>query len=97
MNESMTLQKTGFHMDLKKPWQMYLKAVLFFCIGMLSLALLFLISQDWRVIGFACLSIWAFSRLYYFCFYVIEKYIDPSFKFSGLVSVIQYLLSRSKK
>lgn len=84
-------------MDLKKPWQMYLKAVLFFCIGMLSLALLFLISQDWRVIGFACLSIWAFCRLYYFCFYVIEKYIDPSFKFSGLVSVIQYLLRRRKK
>lgn len=26
------------------------------------------------------LMIWAFSRAYYFAFYVIEKYIDPGYK-----------------
>jgi len=31
--------------------------------------------------------------LYYFCFYVIEKYIDPSYRFDGLISVARYLLS----
>ena len=40
------------------------------------------------------LAIWSFCRLYYFAFYVIEKYIDPSFRFAGLFSVVRYFLQR---
>jgi len=83
-------------MDLKQPWTMYLKAFLFLIIGSISLGMLYLLAQDWRVFTLACLSIWAFSRLYYFCFYVIEKYIDSNYKFSGLTSVIQYFLRKRK-
>jgi len=44
-------------------------------------------------IGFK--AIWSFCRVYYFAFYVIERYIDPSFRFSGLISALRYL--RNKK
>ena len=44
-----------------------------------------------RDIALLLLAIWAFCRLYYFCFYVIEKYIDADFKFAGLWSVWVYL------
>lgn len=29
------------------------------------------------------IAVWSFCRLYYFGFYVIERYIDPSYRFSG--------------
>jgi ABC-type sugar transport system permease subunit len=43
----------------------------------------------------ACLmavAIWAFCRAYYFAFYVIEHYVDPSHRFAGLGSFIRYAL-----
>jgi hypothetical protein len=30
------------------------------------------------------LSIWSFARAYYFAFYVIEHYVDGSYRFAGL-------------
>jgi hypothetical protein len=30
------------------------------------------------------LVIWSFCRAYYFSFYVLERYVDPGFKFAGL-------------
>lgn len=41
--------------------------------------------RPWGAVLLA-LSIWGFCRAYYFAFYVIEKYVDPEFRFSGLLS-----------
>jgi len=41
--------------------------------------------------------IWSFCRAYYFAFYVIERYVDPRFKFSGLFSALKYLATRRGK
>ncbi len=38
------------------------------------------------------IAVWAFCRAYYFAFYVIEKYIDPRFRFDGLISVARYFV-----
>jgi hypothetical protein len=40
------------------------------------------------------LAIWGFCRFYYFAFYVIEKYVDPSYKFAGLISFVRYFFRR---
>jgi hypothetical protein len=42
-----------------------------------------------------CISAWAFCRFYYCAFYLIEHYVDPSYRFSGLRSFARsfYLLS----
>ncbi len=42
------------------------------------------------------LMVWAFARAYYFAFYVIGKYVDPQYRFSGLLSFLRYLLRRRK-
>jgi hypothetical protein len=42
------------------------------------------------------LTIWAFCRAYYFCFYVLEHYADSNFKYSGLLDLARYLLNRRK-
>ena len=80
--------------DLKDPRLMFLKAALFAVIGALCVAGLLVESFSWQRAAMLALAIWAFCRLYYFCFYVIEKYIDAKFKFAGLGSVIVYLWKR---
>lgn len=39
---------------------------------------------------------WSFCRAYYFAFYVLERYVDPGFKFSGLGAFVAYLVRRRK-
>ena len=80
--------------DLKDPRLMVLKAVLFLLIGVLACAGLLIENFSWSKLALLALAIWAFCRLYYFCFYVIEKYIDSEFKFAGLGSVLVYLWRR---
>jgi hypothetical protein len=41
-------------------------------------------------------AIWAFCRAYYFAFYVIEHYVDPAYRFSGLIDFFRYALSGNR-
>lgn len=82
--------------DLTSSAAIKLKGVLFLVIGLLAGALLWLDVQTWRTAILLAVCIWAFCRAYYFAFYVIEKYVDPSFKFSGLWSAVKYLMKRRK-
>jgi hypothetical protein len=49
---------------------------------------------SWKRLLLFSLAIWAFCRFYYFMFYVIEKYVDERYKFSGIGNFIVYLLKR---
>lgn len=80
--------------DLKDPRLMFLKAALFLVIGVLASAGILIENFSFTNLALLSLAIWAFCRLYYFCFYVIEKYIDADFKFAGLGSVVVYLWRR---
>ena len=73
---------------------MYLKAVLFLIAGTAAAAGILVESPSLRTACLLGLAIWSFCRLYYFAFYVIEKYIDPSYRFAGLSSFVLYLLSK---
>ncbi|MFY1828372.1 hypothetical protein ACN47A_20780 [Myxococcus fulvus] len=80
--------------DLQSHRWMWVKAILFVVIGLVSSAMLLMEVPDWRILLLLMLAIWAFCRAYYFAFYVLEKYIDPSFRFSGLTSVLRYLINK---
>jgi hypothetical protein len=71
---------------------MWLKAALFLIIGFTSAILIFVEAASLKVAVLLCLTIWAFCRAYYFAFYVIQHYIDPSYRFSGLLDFVRYLL-----
>jgi hypothetical protein len=82
--------------DLTGFASMKLKAALFVFIGLFS-GVLVVFAPDfaaWQRALFLVMCVWAFCRVYYFAFYVIEKYVDPSFKFSGLGSAVKYLLTK---
>lgn len=76
--------------DLQNPRWMYLKAILFLIAGIVAGGVLLFENPSWRNAFLLFIAIWSFCRLYYFLFYVIEKYIDSGYKFAGLGPVLIY-------
>jgi len=82
--------------DLKSEKLIVAKGLLFVLLGCASAALIVIESGAWwRRLMLLAVCIWAFCRAYYFAFYVLEHYVNGNFKFSGLMSAIRYLGSRS--
>lgn len=82
--------------DLKSARAIWLKGILFVLLGTTSAAMLLLESPTVRTALLLALAIWAFCRAYYFAFYVIEHYVDPTCRFSGLGSFVRYAFSKKK-
>ena len=82
--------------DLTDPRWIKFKGILFLIVGLLAAALLFLEAPTLKVATLLVIAVWCFCRAYYFAFYVIEKYVDRSFRFSGLWSAVRYLCSRRR-
>ena len=80
--------------DLKSKSAIYLKAILFLVIGVTSFVLLLAQNDTLQTALLLAALIWSFCRAYYFAFYVIEHYIDPSFRFAGLFAFLKYLFKR---
>lgn len=83
--------------DLKRPGLIYLKGFLFIIITVCGSAILFYRNPAWETALLLILICWASARTYYFMFYVIEKYVDSNYKFSGIISFIKYIISEKKK
>jgi hypothetical protein len=81
-------------MDIKNPKLLYLKGVLFVLAGLLASAGILVQAPSLRVAALLAVAIWSFARAYYFAFYVIEHYVDPSFRFTGLGSFVRYIWRR---
>ena len=76
--------------DLSNPVWIKLKGLLFLAIGIIAVVLLFVGDPRWQTGVLLFVAVWSFCRFYYFAFYVIEKYVDPKYKFSGLISFARY-------
>jgi len=82
--------------DLKSAKLIYLKGFLFLVVGLLSALGILLESPTLRTAFLLLIALWSFCRLYYFLFYVIEKYVDSEYKFAGLYSFLVYLLRKRR-
>jgi len=82
--------------DLTNSIWIKIKAGMFLGLGMPSSVLLVWEKPTLKVSLLLVLTVWSFCRLYYFAFYVIEHYLDPSYKFSGLLSFARYWASRER-
>lgn len=82
--------------DLKNPRWICFKGFLFLVTGALSAALILLESPTLRTAFLLATTIWAFCRLYYFLFTVIENYVDGDFRFAGIPAFLIYLLRKAK-
>lgn len=83
--------------DIKSAKLIIFKGFLFLFAGLLAAGGLLLENFSWRNAALLGIAIWSFCRFYYFAFYVIEKYVDPSYKFAGLGSFLLYWLQKKKR
>jgi hypothetical protein len=83
--------------DLTNPVWIKVKGFLFLLLGIVAATLILLEHPDWRLALLLAVSIWSFCRFYYFAFYVIEKYVDPGYRFAGLSSFVRYLIVESRR
>ena len=82
--------------DLKSRPLILAKGFLFLVVGTLAAVILLLQAPSLTVAAMLVISIWAYCRFYYFAFYVLEHYVDPRYRFAGLLSFVQYFL-RAKR
>jgi len=77
--------------DIVSTRLMFVKAVLFAVTVILSGGVLFAVAPQLSTIVLLGVFGWACARTYYFVFYVIERYVDPTFKFSGIASALRFI------
>lgn len=82
--------------DLTSPAWIKFKGILFLLVGIVASVLIVLEHPTWKMGVLLGVAIWCFCRFYYFAFYVVEKYVDSSYKFSGLGSFFCFLAQRRR-
>jgi hypothetical protein len=82
--------------NLTSPTLIKLKGLLFLAVGLLAATLLILEQPTLKTAVLLAISVWCFCRFYYFAFYVIEHYVDPGYRFSGLWSFARYMAQKRR-
>jgi hypothetical protein len=82
--------------DLTNPKLIYFKGFLFLLAGCMASALLLVEYPEVKAALLLACAVWCFARFYYFAFYVIEHYVDPGYKFAGLLDFARYLMRRRR-
>jgi hypothetical protein len=83
--------------DIQSPKLLYFKGGLLLGSGILASAILLWEHPNVRFAALLAVAVWAFARAYYFAFYVIEHYIDPTYKYAGLLSFVRYRAWRRRE
>jgi hypothetical protein len=82
--------------NITSPLLIKLKGLLFLVVGLFASALLVLEHPTLKIAVLLAVAVWCFCRFYYFAFYVIQHYVDETYKFSGLWSFARYLVRHGK-
>lgn len=82
--------------DLKSPRLIWAKGLLLFALGCMAAALVLVEAPSLKVALLLAVAVWAFCRAYYFAFYVIEKYVDPGYRFAGIISFLKYAAGKRR-
>jgi hypothetical protein len=82
--------------DIKDPRLLYAKGALFVLGGIMAAGLILMERPTIKVALLLGIAVWCFARAYYFAFYVVQHYADPSYKFAGLWSFVSYVLRKRR-
>ena len=80
--------------DLQSRRWIVAKGVAFLAIAVASAALLVLESPSLRTAALLALLAWSACRFYYFLFYVLERYVDPTMRYAGLLDLLMGMKRR---
>ncbi|QEH38114.1 hypothetical protein OJF2_67120 [Aquisphaera giovannonii] len=80
--------------DIRSRPLIVLKGLLFLAMSVLAGVLLVAESPRWQTAALAGVLAWASARSYYFLFYVLHAYVDPSLRYAGIGAMLSNLMGR---
>jgi hypothetical protein len=80
--------------DLESRRWIVAKGALFLFLVLACSGLLYTAAPSWRTAFLLLVLTWSAARFYYFLFYVLEKYVDPSLRYAGVLSLLQAILGK---
>ena len=80
--------------DLKSKRLIVAKGALFGLCVLTSAAALWLQNPSLVTALLLAVLAWSSARLYYFLFYVLQTYVDPSLKYAGLWAMLRQVFKR---
>lgn len=72
------------------------KGMLFAAIARLAATLILLEKPSVTRAVLLALLVWAWCRFYYVLFYVLERYVDPTLRYAGMVAMLAALRRRRR-
>jgi hypothetical protein len=82
--------------QLTDPTWINVKGMLFLLLGFLSAAVLILEHPSFKMAFLLAVAVWSFCRFYYFAFYVIQHYVDPTYRFASLLSFAFHMFGKRR-
>lgn len=83
--------------DIESTRWLYAKGVLFLLLAVLAGGVLLIRVPGIDTAVLLMICVWASCRAYYFAFYVIEHYVDPEYRFSGIIDFMKYATGRQRQ
>jgi hypothetical protein len=83
--------------DLKSKQWIVAKGVMFLGIAAATAALLLVETPSVKTAALLALLVWASCRFYYFLFYVLEHYLDPTLRYAGLMDLLMGMKRRQER
>ena len=83
--------------DLKSKQWIVAKGVMFLGIAVAAAALILLDTSSLKIAVLLGLLTWASCRFYYFLFYVLERYVDPTMRYGGLLDLLMGMKQRRQR
>ena len=77
--------------DLSSRGPIVAKGLLFLAIAAVAAALLLLEAPTLRAAAWMAVLVWASCRFYYFLFYALHHYVDPGFRYAGLLALLRQI------
>jgi hypothetical protein len=78
---------------ISKKW-IVAKGVMFAGLAVAAAALILADMPSLKVAVLLALLVWASCRFYYFLFYVLEHYVDPTMRYAGLMDLLMGMRRR---
>ena len=83
--------------DLKSKKWIVAKGVMFLGISATTAALIIVELSSVKLAVLLVLLVWASCRFYYFLFYVLEHYLDPTLRYAGLMDLLMGMKRRQER
>jgi hypothetical protein len=82
--------------DIRDPRLLWTKFALFLILGLLAVGIALAWFPSLQFAALFAVATWSFCRAYYFAFYALEHYVDPTYRYAGLGSLLRYALRRRR-